>query len=189
MVDNHGYEIGLDATMRTKRRRFASITAHLPKRYLGRRPLAVVMPRNASSRLADGSISQDHDDWDCLIDMQAAGLFENNGIETAQMLRLTPLGYQIVAALKRLRAERKPTAAMDQANILDILKERQTALPHQLREIANGFSVASEIEDHAHGAGTEDAKDMERIADAVFRAADLIDRIQGETPSRTGTES
>lgn len=58
------------------------------------------------TRLADGTKLQDHDDWDCLDDLEAAGLVENVGTGANPVVKLTAAGWTEAHRLRRTRAER-----------------------------------------------------------------------------------
>jgi hypothetical protein len=61
------------------------------------------------TRLANGDLLSDHDDWDCVQDMVAAGWIEEGGTGLQPVWRLTPSGW--AAAHNRRRAlaeEREP---------------------------------------------------------------------------------
>jgi hypothetical protein len=51
------------------------------------------------TRLANGETQENHDDWSCLTDLEEAGFLEII-YWTAGMVRMTPLGRQVAAALR-----------------------------------------------------------------------------------------
>lgn len=55
--------------------------------------------------LADGTRLQGHDDWDCVNDMEAAGVIDWQGTGTYPILRLTSIGWALAAAGRRHLAE------------------------------------------------------------------------------------
>lgn len=57
------------------------------------------------TRLADGSVLVDHDDWSCVDDMAAAGLVQNIGTGINPLWRLTDAGWAEAGRLRRKRAE------------------------------------------------------------------------------------
>lgn len=58
------------------------------------------------SRLLYGASEPDHDDWDCVDDMEAAGLLTNDGTGVNPLYRLTDAGWKEAHRLRRERAER-----------------------------------------------------------------------------------
>ena len=58
--------------------------------------------RKYPTRLIDGEIF-DHDDWDCIDDLAAAGLMRDGGFTHNPIWRLTPAGEQVAAALRSYR--------------------------------------------------------------------------------------
>lgn len=59
------------------------------------------------TRLADDSVAENHDDWDCIEDMVAAGVLLWEGTGAYPAFVLTDIGWQIAHALRRWRAEGK----------------------------------------------------------------------------------
>jgi hypothetical protein len=57
------------------------------------------------TRLAGGDELVGHDDYDCIADMEKAGLIENLGTGLYPAVRLTPYGWIVAGALRRYRAE------------------------------------------------------------------------------------
>ena len=47
----------------------------------------------------------DHDDWDCLYDLEAAGLIKDNGTGIHPLAEMTPKGREIAALLRAHKAE------------------------------------------------------------------------------------
>lgn len=68
---------------------------HLPLGIVGRCP----------TRLKGGVELDDHDDWDCMDDLEAAGLIETSGTGMFPVVQLTPRGHEIANALRRHRAD------------------------------------------------------------------------------------
>jgi len=61
---------------------------------------------------------QSHDDWDCIEDMEAAGVLENNGSAINPMFKLTEQGLRYCAALRRFKANGGTFAKFDPAKHL-----------------------------------------------------------------------
>lgn len=55
--------------------------------------------------LAGGRELPDHDDWDCLDDLEAAGLLQQVGTGVNPVVRLTDAGHEAAAALRRHKAQ------------------------------------------------------------------------------------
>lgn len=64
------------------------------------------MERSEGSRLADGSVIPDHDDWACVQDMAQAGLLTvgADGVQPGAKLRLSALGHKVTALLREHKA-------------------------------------------------------------------------------------
>jgi hypothetical protein len=60
----------------------------------------------APTYLANGEEVANHDDWDCLDDLEAAGLLENVGTGVNPVIKLTDAGWTEAHRLRRARAER-----------------------------------------------------------------------------------
>ena len=58
------------------------------------------------TRLVDGTVLAEHDDWDCIDDLVAASLIERHGSAMYPVFRLTDSGHAMVARLRKERAER-----------------------------------------------------------------------------------
>jgi hypothetical protein len=56
--------------------------------------------------VAAGFQLMDHDDWDCLDDLEAAGFVEVISMVNG-VVRMTPLGYEVAAAVRKHKAEGK----------------------------------------------------------------------------------
>lgn len=61
-------------------------------------------PGRYPTRLKDGDLFG-HDDWDCVSDMEHAGLIEWGGTGLQPILKLTDYGWLVAGALRRARAE------------------------------------------------------------------------------------
>jgi hypothetical protein len=64
------------------------------------------MPTACPTRLKDGSDLSNHDDWDCVDDMEAEGLLETLGTGLQPIIKLTDYGWLVASALRRHRAEK-----------------------------------------------------------------------------------
>jgi hypothetical protein len=58
------------------------------------------------TRLANGAREPNHDDWDCLEDLEAAGLLISVGTGFNPQYKLTDAGWAEAGRLRRARAER-----------------------------------------------------------------------------------
>lgn len=56
--------------------------------------------RKYPTRLAGGALLNDHDDWDCADDLEAAGLIQIKGTGIHPVWRLTKLGRRVAAKLR-----------------------------------------------------------------------------------------
>lgn len=109
MVECGGFQIGLDARMRSNRRHLRVMHQQCPrpKRAAGRdSSLTVAMDPNGGSRLRDGSTVPNHDDWMCVQDMAYAGLFTVGpaDVEPGETLHLSTLGRQVASQLREHKA-------------------------------------------------------------------------------------
>jgi hypothetical protein len=75
--------------MRCDRKRHP-LHAHLPDGVGGDCP----------TRLKDGVLLHDHDDWDCIADLEAAGLLENIGTNVNPVFRMTTEGNRVASLLR-----------------------------------------------------------------------------------------
>lgn len=93
------YSVKFDPRMRQGRRNFRVLSK-------GRGCAGgVVMQPEHGSRLSDGTILPWSDDWACVQDMLADGLFEDGEWDTGFPLKLTEKGYAVAAALRKHKAE------------------------------------------------------------------------------------
>lgn len=53
------------------------------------------------SRLRGGMVVEGHDDWDCIDDLEAAGLLRSEGTGTNPRYALTPLGWEVAGKLRQ----------------------------------------------------------------------------------------
>lgn len=56
------------------------------------------------SRLKDGTLLHDHDDWDCVDDFERCGLLQNVGTALHPRIQFTPIGLQLAARLRAHKA-------------------------------------------------------------------------------------
>src|SRR4029079_15268500 len=62
------------------------------------------------TRLSDGVVLAAHDDWDCIDDLEAAGLIERHGSAINSVFRLTSEVLCMVVMLRKERQERTTKA-------------------------------------------------------------------------------
>ena len=102
-VDCAGFQVGADAKMRSNRRNFRVMHEECarPKRY-GRWLPGIVMADHHGTRLNDGTTLPHHDDWCCVQDMAAEGLFDQSveAVQPGVVLRLSVKGDRVVTALR-----------------------------------------------------------------------------------------
>lgn len=101
LIESSGYSVRFDPHMRQKRRHF---------RLLGDPSvwnLGVPMERQYGTRLSDGTYLPWHDDWDCVADMWAAGLFLGPAadFDRGAKLQLSDVGHRAVAAIRKFKAQ------------------------------------------------------------------------------------
>jgi hypothetical protein len=94
------YPVQFDARMRQNRRNYRVLER--PNKGL---LSGVPMSPEHGSRLADGTYLPWHDDWCCVQDMLAAGLFAPGYFEVGFPLKLSTRGYAATAALRKHKAE------------------------------------------------------------------------------------
>lgn len=118
------FQIGWDPRMRQGRRHYQRMLDDCP------RPMRVtqsvpgqgyVMERHLETRLNDGSRVELHDDWDCVRDMVAAGLFvdRTSGVRPMslsefrpkEVLKFSGRGHALCTALRSHRAKVSGTLA------------------------------------------------------------------------------
>lgn len=101
--------VAFDQRMRQKRRNFRVLAEALRPGSPEARQVSMAVPMDSyhGTRLYGGtSVVSNHDDWDCVQDAVAAGLFEGdvNNFEAGFPLKLTAKGYAVVADLRRFKA-------------------------------------------------------------------------------------
>lgn len=118
MVDCGGFQIGADARMRSGRANFRVLLEQCPRPIRANSaPQGVVMDRAGGSRLNDGTIVTQHDDWHCIQDMAEAGYFMTGkrqkpgklvaaaaDIQPKVWLHLSARGREVVNALRDFKA-------------------------------------------------------------------------------------
>lgn len=124
------------------------------------------------TRLAGGEELFEHDDWDCVDDLEKAGIVLNVGTGVNPRWKLTDLGWEIAGRLRRNRAEGKSDGEFS----LKTFQEQAFAALANYYEAA--IVVDFEVEGHAIGLFTEDLNGdgRERLAvgdglNATLRAA------------------
>jgi hypothetical protein len=104
IVDCAGFQIGSDARMRSNRRHFRLMNNECPRpKRSGKPGLGITMGPEHGTCLKDNIVVPEHDDWMCVQDMAAEGLFTISAedIEPSVVLNLSPKGTALVEALRR----------------------------------------------------------------------------------------
>lgn len=121
MVDAGGFQVGSDPRMRSNRRHFRVMHQECPK---PKRPtkdwaLGVVMDASHGTVLKDGSSVANHDDWMCVQDMAAEGLFTTDvdGVQPGETLHLSARGLALAAALRAHKAAGGTFASFDASSV------------------------------------------------------------------------
>jgi sulfate adenylyltransferase subunit 1 (EFTu-like GTPase family) len=108
MVDCGGFQIGRDARMKSNRRNFRVMAEDCPKpkRVGGNAGMAIVMKLEHSTKLNDGSVIDNHDDWCCIQDMAEAGLLtlHQHEIEPGVVIHFSELGRDVANKLREHKA-------------------------------------------------------------------------------------
>lgn len=103
LVDRDEYSVRFDPHMRQKRRHFRVLLEAL-----GRAPSLGAHPMSPEhgTRLSDGTYLPWHDDWDCVCDLWAAGLFEGDycDFDVGAKLKLTSFGHRVAATIREHKA-------------------------------------------------------------------------------------
>lgn len=109
-VDMGGFQVGFDPRMTANRRHFRVMYEQCPEpKRASHLPAfrAMVMRPEHASRMA-GGVQPDpqHDDWCCVQDFAAEGLFTvgPEGVEPGEFLHLSPKGLDLVGALRKFKA-------------------------------------------------------------------------------------
>lgn len=115
MVDCAGFQVGTDARMKTGRRNWRVMAEGCasPKR-AGRatNALSMVMTEEQSTKLNNGQRVSGHDDWSCVQDMAAEGLFAQapDAIEPGVILAFSPKGVEIANGLREFKRNKGQSA-------------------------------------------------------------------------------
>ena len=59
------------------------------------------------TKLKHGVELHDHDDWDCVDDLEAAGFLEWRGTGTNPVIHITAVGHKVIAEAREHRVEHK----------------------------------------------------------------------------------
>lgn len=105
MADLSRFEVGYDVHFRQKphHTRVMLRDCPRPKRTSPTPPcMAPLMSPDCGTKLRDGSKVWNHDDWDCIVDMAAAGVFQQSPeeIEPGVSLTFSPKGEKVASALR-----------------------------------------------------------------------------------------
>lgn len=108
MVECGGFQVGADARMKSNRRNFRVMAQECARPKRPGKPtssIAMVMQPEHSTKLNDGQVVDNHDDWSCLQDMAAAGLFIQNatGVQPGVTLALSEKGNAVANALREFK--------------------------------------------------------------------------------------
>ncbi len=110
MVDMNGFQIGLDAHMRSNRRNYRVMLSECPKPKRVRQTGSLAVASTAAehgTRLRDGMVIAGHDDWSCVQDLAAAGYFRigdkvitDEDVQPCATLHLSEKGRRILNELR-----------------------------------------------------------------------------------------
>ncbi len=102
MVEYGECQVDLDPRMRTNRKHYRLLAErkHLARHVGTKWRLAQAMRPEHGSRISGGRVVTNHDDWDCVEDLIAAGLLMAKSPHNRPTLYLTPLGDRVAAALR-----------------------------------------------------------------------------------------
>jgi hypothetical protein len=108
MVECGGFQVGADVRMKAGRRNFRVMAqgCSKPKRSgFKNSAFASVMELSQSTKLNNGQVVTGHDDWSCIQDMAAEGLFQQGpeDVEPGVVLTLSEKGNLIVNALREFK--------------------------------------------------------------------------------------
>ncbi|MHB9005289.1 MAG: hypothetical protein ACYC6C_14800 [Coriobacteriia bacterium] len=102
MVDYAGFDVGLDAKMRTHRDNWRRLSEREARHARGSKRDGAVSQNG--TLLRDTDSVKHHDDWDCLSDMAAAGYFDcDTPWQVGDDLRLSDRGAAVAHAFRRHR--------------------------------------------------------------------------------------
>lgn len=107
-VECGGFEVGADSRMRTNSHNFRVHAQQNPKpKRPGGFAQGTVMKPEQGSRLNNGQVVVDHDDWGCVQDFVPYGLFtvaRTHAMNHNQVLQLSEKGRAVAADLRRHKA-------------------------------------------------------------------------------------
>jgi hypothetical protein len=108
MTDLAGFQVGADPRMKSNRRNFRVMSQQCakPKRASNQGcAMALVMEPQHATKLNDGQQIPNHDDWACVQDMAAEGLFVQapHEVEPRVILQFSEKGNKIANALREFR--------------------------------------------------------------------------------------
>lgn len=109
MVDFAGFQVGADARMKSNRRNFRVMSQECPKpkRASNGSAQAMVMDPSYATKLNDGQQVPNHDDWACVQDMAAEGLFVQlpDDVQPGTILRFSEKGHKVANAFREFRRD------------------------------------------------------------------------------------
>lgn len=109
MVNCEGFQVGSDPRMKANRRNFRVLAQECPNPRRATRSapsLAMVMRPEHATRLRDGTVMPNHDDWECLQDFAAEGLFAGAAqVEPKKTLQFSARGLALAADLRAYKAQ------------------------------------------------------------------------------------
>jgi hypothetical protein len=108
MTDLAGFQVGSDARMKSNRRNFRIMQRDCPKPKRASNSglaMALVMEPQHATKLKDGQQVPNHDDWACVQDMAAEGLFVQSAdtVEPGVVLQFSEKGNQVANALREFK--------------------------------------------------------------------------------------
>jgi hypothetical protein len=115
-VECAGFQVGSDARMKSNRRhtRLLSQGCPNPKRAKSTSAMGMIMRPEHATKLKDGTLLANHDDWACLQDFVAEGLFKPGlELEPGTVLAFSERGHALTAALRVHKASGGQFAQFD----------------------------------------------------------------------------
>ena len=100
MVEHAGFQIGSDARMKSNRRNFRVMREQCPRPKRTNHAFGGIVMNPEHSSVLRNAASVNHDDWCCVQDMAAAGLFIESDCQPGVVLRLSEYGAHVVNALR-----------------------------------------------------------------------------------------
>ena len=82
------------------------------------------------TRLADGDLLPDHDDWDCCEDLEEAGLLKTKGSGINPVYGLTDLGWEVLKHLTDHKNSGGSFGTFHAQQMLVLTKEKDNATAH-----------------------------------------------------------